>query len=837
MARVMVSHKRIKTFARRSLCLLLAVCFAALSVTGGVLINESTAYAAKDPMIKLTACKKLAVSASDALESLDIQVETKQAAMQSAVKALREKERNMSTVRWSPLLSIKFPVKPNEEEAFTFQFKPKQLQYQINILKHKQIDQKLKIYENVSNIYIKIITAQQAIKYDSDRYEKLGETVEKLKAKQKEGSVKQEQVDKAQAKYESLETTLANDKTDFERGKEKLSEAIGKDVSTGYRFEDAFVTADMSRDFIPLLQQEAVEKDQAVYEAEIAQEEALLALRVNYSLMSNKYGHYMNIINTYIEQAFNGEKIPKKAFRNAYNEFVKRIDENWQGHYKFWFIKIPKEWLKGDLDGVRYIEDDPYVLYTAALEYETARKECENTKKELRSAVKEGYDSFAEARKGYIKLNDQYTRAMRRLSASQVKNLLGELSDEEFKAEEEEVESLKGELNDALSTYSETLYSYDRTCCGAVSKYLTGSSTGSTDSGLNSVIQKGITYTIRSIVETQEFLLTINVPSDYEAKTGLHVTRFALYSDGRQIGDVTDVGKALRHMTLTMQDVGRVTIRVYDGSTFLDEGEIDPTVYIGELNFVKQQESEEDKRVIGTYTLGDDLSTEQVTFTFKFNQDRIREEYVSGEEAATYNISTATGTFLLSDAKIKVDEPFHYLAFIKGDVADLVLHLYDSSGNEIGVANFDAANKKLRHEVSDEEAAKIAKQKQEEEKKAEEVKAKKEAEDKAKKKRDEAVKILGRLGFEATDQNVDFTVLHLRELAYVADLSESNAAMDKKRAEAEKTYEKGRKEGAGEQELEALQKRITTYKATRDKQQETIDGLETFSELKRMNGR
>ncbi len=692
------------------------------------------------------------------------------------------------------------------------------------------------IYEKVSNTYIKIITAQQAIKYDTDRYEKLGEAVEKLKAKQVEGSATAEAVAKAEQKYSNAELALSNDKIDFERGKEKLSETIGKDISTGFRFEDAFVTASLSRDFIPLLQREALENDQGVYEAEIAEEEALLALRVNYSLMSNKYGGYMSLINSYIEQAFNGEKIPKKAFKKAYDDFIYRIDEKWRGHYKFWFIKIPKEWLKGDLDGVRYIEDDPYVLYTAALDYEAARKECENTKNELKTAIKDGYDGFAEARKSYITTNKLYTKTLRNLNTDQVKNLLGEISDEEFQAEEEDADSLKSELNDALSTYSETLYSYDRLCCGAVTKYMTGSSGSDADSGLNSVIQQGITYTIRSIVESQEFLLTINVPSDYEAKTGMHVTRFALYSDGRQIGDTTNVGEALRHISLTIQDVGRVTIRVYDGETFLDEGEIDPTVYIGELNFVKQVVNEADKHVIGTYTVSDDLATDQVTLNFNFDQERISEEYVSGEEAASYNISTATGVFLVSDAKIEVDDPFQYLAFIKGNIGELVLHLYDAAGEEIGVASFNAEQRKLMHDVSDEDAAKIAEQKAEAEKKAAEDAEKKAAEEALRKKRDAAIAVLKRLGFESSEANIAYTLDHIRELTYVADLYDSNKTMDKQYDEAKEAYEKGRAGGATEQELTVLEKRMDTYRAMQAKQLDTINGLETYNELKRMNG-
>ncbi len=793
--------------------------------------------AKKDPLFKLSQAKTIAVSKSDVLESLDIQVESKSAAMQSSVKSLREKERNMATIRWSPLLNIKFPTKPNEEEAFTFQFKPTQLQYQINIIKHRETEEKLKVYEDVSNTYIKIITAEQALKYDSDALTKLTATVERLKAQQIEGAVTQEKVDKAQEKLDDTEVKVANDKTQFERGKEKLSEKVGFDVTTGYRFEDAFVTADLSRDFIPLLQAKGIEKDQGVYEASVAEQEALLALRVNYSLMSNQYGGYMSLINTYVDQALAGEKISKKAFKKDYDEFLKKIDEKWQGHYKFLFIKIPKEWLKGDLDGIRYVEDDPYVLYTAALDYESARKELENTKKELRSAIADYYDNYAEARKSYINLNKQVIKANRNFSANQAKNLLGEYSDDELQSDEQDLESMRSELNSALSTYSSTLYEYDKMTCGAVSQYLKGSAAGDDrEEGLSSIIQTGVTYTIRAIVQTEEFLLTLNVPDDFEAKTGMHITDFALYSDGRQIGERVSVGEAIRHLALTMEDVGKVTVRIYDGSTFLDECEIDPTVYIGDLKITTGYEEDGLKHVIGTYSVADNLSTDTVEITLKFSQDKVNEEYESGKDAAYYNIATAGGSFLRSEDKIEVGELFSYMSFIRGDIGDLVVHLYDENKEEIGTAVFNEATRQLIHDVTDDEAAEIeeAKQQQAEQEAidAEEAERKrKEAE-----RREKAEAVLEAFGFEKSEENITYVIAHLRELQYAADLQTSIRVLEEKYNETKAKLDSDAAKDLMPGEITALEKQMDIQATTRQKQQESLEAVPSLTELKQMNG-
>ncbi|MBQ7677196.1 MAG: hypothetical protein IJT32_03080, partial [Lachnospiraceae bacterium] len=99
-------HKKALTTAKRVLCVCLAASLLSCVVPAGTGYEVA---AKRDPMFKLSAAKTVAVSKSDNLESLEIQVSSKQAAMQSAVKSLKEKERNMATTRWSPLLNIKFP--------------------------------------------------------------------------------------------------------------------------------------------------------------------------------------------------------------------------------------------------------------------------------------------------------------------------------------------------------------------------------------------------------------------------------------------------------------------------------------------------------------------------------------------------------------------------------------------------------------------------------------------------------------------------------------------------------------------------------------------------------
>ncbi|HCS00123.1 MAG TPA: hypothetical protein DIS68_04845, partial [Lachnospiraceae bacterium] len=61
----------------------------------------------------LKTARGLALANSDAYESAQMSVESKEAKRDSALKSLKLKQKNMSTFRWSPLLNFKFPTKPD----------------------------------------------------------------------------------------------------------------------------------------------------------------------------------------------------------------------------------------------------------------------------------------------------------------------------------------------------------------------------------------------------------------------------------------------------------------------------------------------------------------------------------------------------------------------------------------------------------------------------------------------------------------------------------------------------------------------------------------------------
>lgn len=656
--------------------------------------------------LTLSAAKSLAVANSEKIESLDLQIDAKKAARNSAVRSLREKERSMGTFRWSPLLNFKFPTKPDEAEAFEFQFKPTQLDYNIKTLEHKITDQKLTEYESVSNIYIDIITYHAEITFLEERIKTRQEALLKNKARVAVGIATQDEVDQQEKTLDGLKSSLAKQKKGLLRAEEKLGKKIGFSVTSGYSFDEEFVSTNMDSGALEALEAYAIENDQTVYEARSEMELADLSLEINYDLMRQHYGSDINMISGYIEQTQAGSEVNKRAFKKDYDSFLTKIDEPWNGSWHILFFSIPKEWLKGDLDGVRYIEDDPYVLYTAALDYQAAVKEYDGACDELRSTIEDGYDAMMDARDAYMTAQKDLKAVKAQLIEAEAKNTIGTLSLEEYESIEEEYEDARSSLKDSLSTYSKSLYSFDKTTCGAASRYIAaedlssqagytglggrangGDTAGDDLENMNAIIEKGATYSIKSIVSKEEFILYVDVPENFEYT----ITHYELWADKRQIGSRTAVGDSIRHLKIAVTEVDNVFIRLYNGTEFIDDCAIDPTASYGPLNITVGYEYENvDKgSVIGTFTAEDDTNIDMLRFRFDFDQTAVREVYALGAEVAYYNMAAEKSLYLFTNDLVAADQPFTYMSFIRNDLGKLTLRLFDANGSYIGGAKLD----------------------------------------------------------------------------------------------------------------------------------------------------
>ena len=675
----------IKPILQRGLAFLIS-----LIMLGAYVMSDANTICADaaGKVLTLTACRSLAIQNSPEYENAEDKIESKYAEYESAVKAIKLKEASMRQFRWSPLLSFKFPTSPDMAEASEFQYKPVAIQYDIKIAEHNLQDKTYEITEKVNNLYVEIVVLQKSIAFNERRVTALEEGLARNEAKLKIGEANQADIDKISKKLESIKTSIANNRRTLEADLKKLSTMVGMDVTTGYSFETPFVEATLSRDQLDALIKYTEDRDETYYEACIAESTARAELSTNYSLVRNKYGSDANMISSYVNSALNGNSINKKGFKKDYKAFLDKIDSYWQGKKRILFIKIPRLWFKGDMDGTRYMEDDPYVLYQNVLDYVAASNEKKTAQQTLDQSVEDAFNNYISVRNSYQQYIKDVDAAEETLTKNEMLNRIGELSFEEYDSSMDSYEELQNSMLDAMKLYTQTLYSFDRLTCGGVSAILAG-----TDADMGtavvgeSYIEKntadGAFYTIKSIIQSQEFELSINIPDDFEVE----ITDYELWVDNIKIGDRTPKDKKLRHLGLTVDGMTEVKLRLYAGDEFVDDCIIDPSTESGPLTIttgydIKKNEGD----LLGTFTLEPDSVAGLVKLKITPDDENVKQFKVLNDEGKT----------LGKDEPTDVNKPLTYLSIIQQSMDTLKIELYDESGGLLYTGRFDDINGQIR---------------------------------------------------------------------------------------------------------------------------------------------
>lgn len=658
--------------ARRRLRTCTALILVCSILLGGIYaFSEQMPAAAKS--LGLRMAEKLAYANSTQYAQLKRRLALTEIQYEQSVKSIRMKEKNQKTFRWSPLLNFKFPEKPTLADEFEYQYKPLELQSGIDSIRHS-LDQCIHtVNENTALQFVSVYKLQVSIDYNEKRLESYQKTLAKNKVRLAAGLATKTDINTMEKKVNTLASTIAADMRSFESAKARLSEWIGMDVTTGYTFESPFTTVELDRTVLKKLISYTLEHDDEFYKTRLETSNGLLEMNTNYRLMLNHFGSgTMSCIDSYIDQARRGEKIDADAFKSAFNEMLERADQPWVGKKKILFIKVPKIWFKGAVDGQRYVEDEPYVLYENALEYQGLVADQKTAQKELESNVTSAYEVYISTKNSYESLLAQNRAQEKELAAARVKNLMGEMEYEDYLSVQEEYEEMQMDTLEAEAAYSEAIYSLDRITCGAVRKYMSGEdiSLNTAEGGESYVVEdesEGVYYYIHSLVSDNLFELGITVPDDYE----IDITSYELWVDGTQVGERTEADKTLRHLALDLDHTTRVWIRLYNDNTFIDDCEIDPSEYSGLLTIRSYRVEQGEDTLVGSYTGKADAMLGVYDLTFTMEPDEL---------ATQFNVRTADGAWLIGEEKQPVGSSFRYLSLTENSLADLVICFYDESG-------------------------------------------------------------------------------------------------------------------------------------------------------------
>lgn len=653
-----------------------------LSVSAASLALPLKAEAAVKKL-SLEKAQKMAIANSETYRKIQNKIELQEIKYATAVKAVKMKKKNLSTFRWTPLLSFKFPEKPTLADEYEWQYKPQQISCTIQELKHQLEDDRLASREKVTQVFVETYICQEKIRFYEKLLSEAQDTLQRNQIRLASGEAKQSDVDKMQQKVSRLTTDIALQMRTFENHKRELTKLTGLDVTSNYIFLEPLVDADIPRDVLDDLVEHTLAHDHEYYDVKLETQLSLRSLNMIQSMMENKYGRKLNSVQPFIQQALNGEKIDSAAFKKVYNQMLDDIDAPWEGKRRILFFRFPKEWFKGSVDGSRYVEDDPYVLYTAALEYADAVREQSSAKEALVKQVRDDFETIKTAQIAYADAARALDALSEDLDKGVHRNRIGSMSYEELadiQTAYEEQELSKLEL---LGEYSKLLYAYDRLTCGAVTAYLEGTDIDmAAAQGGNSFLadeMKGTAYYyIEYAVEDNVFRLGVSIPEDFSVE----ITHFALYVDEQKIGDRTEKDKYLEHLGLDLDNTGSVKLYLYHEDNLVAVCGIDPSVYQDVLEITGGYTLVKDTQIktVATYDYVFDNSTSTVLLTIRAEKS---------EPIAYYRLEDKNGNAVSGEEPIHIDSGFRYLSLLVGDFTDIVAVFYDQSKNLLYRGTFE----------------------------------------------------------------------------------------------------------------------------------------------------
>ena len=168
---------------------MITVLFIAMSGPDG---GEKVYAAGSTKKFSLKQAQQLAIANSSAYKKVLNKIELQEIKYAAAVKSIKMKKKNMSTFRWTPLLSFKFPEQPTLADEYDWQYKPVQITCVINKLKHQLSDEKLASKEEISLLYVEAYVCQEKITFQEKQLEEAETTLEKNKIRLSAGEASQD---------------------------------------------------------------------------------------------------------------------------------------------------------------------------------------------------------------------------------------------------------------------------------------------------------------------------------------------------------------------------------------------------------------------------------------------------------------------------------------------------------------------------------------------------------------------------------------------------------------------------------------------------------------------
>lgn len=641
--------------------------------------------------LTLEQVQKLSIAADKDYQKIYHRITMKEIRYSSALKAAQIKQKSNNSYTWSPLFRFELNEQATLTEEYQWNYQPIQLNSEINSLKHELTDCRYETQKNIALLYLQAYVCQEKIALFEEQLSDAQVELKRSQAKTAVGNGTQEEVESTKQSMESVNNSLALQMRTLQTVLEKISKQINLDVTEGYELENPGLEEKVQREDLESITEYTLENDQSYYEAKLAESAAYLSLTTVESLMQNKFGSSMDKLQVYINLAKSGNEVNAEAFQEDYDSFLEEIDTPWEGEQEILSVKVSKEWFQGT-EGSFYLKDDPYALYTAVLEYEEALTAKEEAEEELKEKVRDGYEALVTAKNTYETAKKAEEATVQENVREKTLQRLGENSSEQQKEKQLPYDECKLESLDALEAYGRVREEYNRLTCNALDKLNAGELTTNTDDLVETETIEGAYYSIDYRAADRIFVFSVQIPENFSVQ----LTDYELYVNGVKIGEKTQVGKQLKHLSLDFAQSTKVEVYLYQGEELYSVCEINPYTNRGELEITGGYRLKGDEKA-------EDTGKGQTLAAFSYKTDKKKKITTltinpKKQEIAYYAL-TIGDHFLYSEEPIEVKENYEYIYVLSKEFDKITVNFYNKQKELIYRGKFDTVHNCIYQEA------------------------------------------------------------------------------------------------------------------------------------------
>lgn len=670
----------------------------AATLAGGMLLPAALlpAYALPvgSPVLTLQQAVNESVQNDSDLRLKRIELVEKRISLTEAVEEVRDTRREQKTIRFSLLFNLEFPEKTTLNKEYDLISKAPGVEKEIRVVRKQLEDLRHAAVQSTIAQYTDLYVAEQQLELDELQRKQLEEDVAAATARVALGVGDPADQQVLRREQQTLESSIANNRTNIANGRKALSRMMNRDIS-GMRLENPMVSQCMPRSMLDAAVAHTREQDAGLYEGRANVELASYGVRLLDDLYTQKWGGLVNQVRPYLYQ----EQTDIEALLDSYERMLQQMEAPWEGMLKIWLIfipiRLPRVWFKGSRDGQRYFDDGKYLMVSAVNDRDAAREQYKQMEYDKEEAVRTLYESMAQANDSYRLAVTATGTAREDYQQAAALNTAGLSSQSELLACRDSYLSAQQNELETLHSYNTLLLQFNRLTCGFLDRAVVQGVSFETVSAGLSFLEEGDSpegrYTITDALSGTAKSFSISLPTDFAA------THYTLWLGKEQeIGPKTSVTEPTIHLTSAFSGAESLTVYLYQEEELVGEASVDPASPQGTLKIHAKTPNpepvEESRMEIGSYRLSQQENDIIAELTL---------QPAPSWGVAGYSVTALDGTPLLDGGPIEIGKSFLYISVGILDVTQIVVELYDAEGKPLGRAYLNPEGNKLELEVND----------------------------------------------------------------------------------------------------------------------------------------